>query len=221
MSKLSSRFSDLVAQNLIHLKVKNKFSIKNVLHLGSNTIEDWNVLSDLFTGMNIASRPDTVEQIYELIGISAVVIESVNEFLDYETDEKFDLVVNCSQSNRTLRQYEFFEKIHECCNLEKYMLHIWSWFGSVDENFLNYQPNLFSFLAGNNNYGCVQFNIGTQHTEGSIEESFLLSQLQPSESGLYYISEYHPEQYSRPTWMSLILQKSNEDNPFCYEDIVQ
>jgi len=70
-----------------------------------------------------------------------------------DTDrDKYCLTVNAGTTEHLFNQVNAFNVMHDLTRPDGVMIHILPFIGSIDHGFFNYNPNLFSALAGANDY---------------------------------------------------------------------
>ena len=212
-------FNNMFALQLLPLAKKQ---LKSVCEIGNQTLNVAPGIKEIFLrdGYDV-TKCETVKQFYEVLGFRKYLAIDVNTDKDaialdlnnvvYDKfNEKFDLVTNNGTSEHIFNQNSVFTNIHNLCNVGGYMIHVLPCTGWVDHGFYNYNPNMFTAIAEQNNYNIEWTGFGVTNADIICRANFYdVKERNPSRKEYVEILS----QMGNDTMLMAVMQKTN-DNEF-------
>jgi hypothetical protein len=212
-------FNNMFALQLLPLAKKQ---LKSVCEIGNQTLNVAPGIKEIFVrdGYDV-TKSQTVKQFYEALGFEKYIAIDVNNdkdaiALDLNTivydkiNEKFDLVTNNGTSEHIFNQHSVFANIHNLCKVGGYMIHVLPCTGWVDHGFYNYNPNLFTAIAEQNDYNIEWTGFGVTNADLICRTNFTdVKERNPSRKEYVEILN----QMGNDTMLMAVMQKTT-DNEF-------
>lgn len=211
-------FNNMFALQLLPLAKKQ---LKSVCEIGNQTLNVSRDIQKLFAkdGYDV-SECQTVKQFYKALGFEKYIAIDVNDDKDAialdlnlvvndKITQTFDLVTNNGTSEHIFNQHSVFANMHNLCNVGGYMIHLLPCTGWLDHGFYNYNPNLFTAIAEQNNYNIEWTGFGLTNAEKICDYTF--HDIETRDHGSrkdYYeiVKKLGPD-----TMLMAIMQKTNSD----------
>jgi len=212
-------FNNMFALQLLPLAKKQ---LKSVCEIGNQTLNVAPGIKEIFVrdGYDV-TKSQTVKQFYEALGFEKYIAIDVNNDKDAialdlnnivydKINEKFDLVTNNGTSEHIFNQHSVFANIHNLCKVDGYMIHVLPCTGWVDHGFYNYNPNLFTAIAEQNDYNIEWTGFGVTNADLICRTNFTdVKERNPSRKEYVEILN----QMGNDTMLMAVMQKTT-DNEF-------
>ena len=196
---------------------KDSTLVGSVCDLGNQTYMDTELQRKLINGKTVSSTKEW----YAELGFEEYLAIDVNTKLDavaldlnyvlidhYGFDKQFDIVTNNGTGEHIFNQLAVFTNMHNLCKVNGFMLYVLPFQKHCDHGFFNFQPNLFSALAEQNDYIIDRSIISNAMCTKGHEVKFTVErQTRLAEDlGVYDWGKWDPE--------VLVAMRKTSDKPF-------
>lgn len=161
---------------------------------------------------------DTEYVCYEVDGKRPFTFFDLNYDSVAEADKGgFDLVLNYGTSEHVMNQLNFYQTMHDACNVGGCMIHAIPFTGLTNHGFFNTNPKFFINLAANNKYEVLDMHV-TVHPEDNALDDYIIEYLNQDSAFLKWgqqngIALLHDRFHAAASMLRVILRKT-DPGPF-------